>query len=379
MIVISAQTFPPKSGGIEALMSGLASECVAAGYEVLVLADGRRGDDNLQPYKIERFRGPRPLRQRLKALRLRHLAKSGKVEAIYTCSWKSVEAIGRKLRCPVVTFGHGNEFKASKSDRIHTALQWASALICVSDETRRRADGMIPEGTTVQVINPPVQEPAPSSKDDRDWAEKQFGSSSARILSLSRLIPLKGHDQTIRAIAELVPEFPGIKLVIAGDGEDHARLSKLAEDLGVRDHVVFTGRVEGGRKTALFESANLFAQPGRQIGQEREGFGITYLEAALHGLASITGNQGGAPEAVISDKTGYIVDGNSLDEIVEAFRKILSDNSNAQKFSNAAREHGKAALWKNKIGEILAVAGLQARRDVSLEVGRNDPFKGKDT
>lgn len=378
MIVISAQAFPPQSGGIENLMAGLAKHCVVAGYDVVVLADGAAdGDDAKRPYRVERFSGPRPLRRWRKARRLRKIVAGGDVDAVYTCSWKSAEPIGRKLPCPLIAYGHGNEFKPKKAKRIGKALQFTDTLICVSNETLDRALNMTPNSTEVTILHPPVYPHVPATQADLDWADDIFRFTPNRLLSISRLIGWKGQDQAIRAISTLRLEFTDIRLVIAGTGDDEKRLRTLVRNLGIEKNVEFVGRVEGSRKTALLEAASLFVQPGRQIGQEREGFGITYLEAALAGLPTVSGNKGGAPEAIVNGKTGIVVDGEKIDEIIAAFRTLLTDEKTVEAYSAAAREHGQAALWTRMIGKILAVAGLEDRRHLNVNEGGTDPQNPK--
>lgn len=362
MIVICAQAFPPASGGIESLMAGLAEQAAAAGHAVRVLADRKPGwpehDRQVaERYAVDRFGGLRPIRRRIKARRLAALLRAGPIDAIFADSWKSLEALPKgRLPTRVTVFAHGNEFPPDrrKEARIRRALNRADAVIAVSRDTVERLSPALPEGLPVNVIHPPVAPlPVPSDA-DRRFAEALWGGSGPRLLCLCRLVPLKGVDQAIRAVGRL----PEGRLVIAGSGPDQARLEALVAESGLGGRVRFAGRVEGGRKTALLESAEIFMQPGRQIGAAREGFGITYLEAALAGLPTISGNKGGAPEAVVDGETGFVVDGEKLDEIVAAVRRLIDDPALRGRFAAAGRRLGKAALWPDRIGRILAVGGL---------------------
>ena len=78
-----------------------------------------------------------------------------------------------------------------------------------------------------------------------------------------------------------------------------------------------------------------------------EGFGIAFIEAAQHGIASIGGKDGGAPDAISHNKTGLICDGNQLDSIYESVIYFLS-NDRFVKFGNAAKNFSKDFYW-NKI------------------------------
>ncbi len=220
----------------------------------------------------------------------------------------------------------------------------------VSKDTLARMSPMLPSDVPVEVTPPPVRPPDEPSPEDLAWAEAQW-EGGGRFLCLCRLIGWKGVDQAIRAVAALGDG----RLVVAGEGADLPRLRGLASDLGAADRVRFIGRVEGARKTALLRSAELFLQPGRREGDQREGFGISYLEAALAGLPSICGREGGAPEAVSDGETGLVVDGTDTAAVTAALRRLAQTPELRARMAEAARRRGQAALWPRRIGGILAL------------------------
>jgi phosphatidylinositol alpha-1,6-mannosyltransferase len=368
MILVSAQAFPPSSGGIENLMEGLAHHTALIGHEVIVLADGageaRRYDAARErPYRVERFTGPRPFRRWSKARRIAGLLRQGRITAIIADSWKSLEALPRDTgSVPVMAYAHGNEipFDGPKRDRIRRALTRSDRLIVVSRDTlERRSAGCTPDDLKVAVVHPPVHALADCTDDDRRWADALWDGASPRLLSMCRLIDWKGIDQAIRATAALGKG----RLIVAGEGGDRARLEDLVADLGAKHLVKFVGRVEGARKAALLSSAEVFLQPGRDVNGEMEGFGISYVEAALAGLPSISGRAGGAKEAVLDGQTGFVVDGDDIDAVTTALRTLVDDPALRARFSETGRAHGEAALWPRKIGEILGFAGVSETND----------------
>ena len=345
-------------------MSALASFAAAAGEEVHVFADGgksaaRYDKDISAAYRVTRFGGLKPVRRRVKALAVAKAASSK--DYIFADSWKSLEHLPSDLSLPVIAYAHGNEYPResggtyAKQARIKKALSKANHLIAVSHDTAKRAAPFLPSALTPTIIHPPVEPPAAASQDDKAFAENLWPNDSIRLLALCRLIEWKGVDQAILALAELRDKQIDAQLVIAGIGDDRARLEKLIKDNALTDRVVFAGRVEGGRKSALFESADIFVQPGRKVGDQCEGFGITYLEAALHGLPTLSGNAGGAPDASIDGETGFIIDATETANVTAAIETLITDNGLRARMSKAARAHGQAALWPQQISRILAL------------------------
>jgi phosphatidylinositol alpha-1,6-mannosyltransferase len=95
----------------------------------------------------------------------------------------------------------------------------------------------------------------------------------------------------------------------------------------------------------------------RLFGLEVEGLGIVYLEAAACGLPVIVGNSGGAPDAVKDKKTGFVVDGNDIDEI--ALRIIyLIKNRNIRKMMGAAgvkfaNQEWRLKVWSDRFNKLI--------------------------
>ncbi len=158
-------------------------------------------------------------------------------------------------------------------------------------------------------------------------------------LSIARFVPRKGIDQTIRALATFQETERPIYAVI-GNGEDADRLRTLANELGVA--VTWLPAVLDDEKWLWLAAADVFVLPGRDEGDDIEGFGIVYLEAAAAGIPVIAGKSGGAPEAVQDEETGLLVDGTSASEIAEALRRLLGDTDLREKLGAQAAKRVQA-------------------------------------
>ena len=126
-------------------------------------------------------------------------------------------------------------------------------------------------------------------------------------MSISRLVPRKGFDVAIRAVAQLRARRPDLVLAIAGGGRDERRLRRLAAELDAP--VRFLGRVPNDDLPALYGCADVFTMACRTRwgGLEQEGFGIVFVEAAACGVPQVAGESGGAAEAVEDGVTGLVV------------------------------------------------------------------------
>jgi phosphatidylinositol alpha-1,6-mannosyltransferase len=103
----------------------------------------------------------------------------------------------------------------------------------------------------------------------------------------------------------------------------------------------------------------VFAMPARDrfFGLEVEGLGIVYLEASACGVPVIVGSSGGAPDAVIADVTGLVVDGTKPDEIAAAVIKVLADLELAKKYADAGRDwivsEWRWEIWSKRFNKLL--------------------------
>jgi len=364
MILIATQCFPPRCGGMENLMGGLAMALADRGRRLLVYADGHGEQAELErdrtlPYPIERNRGFKPLRRLHKALRIRRRLAAGDIAGLFTDSWKSAEWIADAAltrQVPLVCLAHGNELldggSARRRLRILKTLSRTHRVAANSEDTAARVRALGVEAHHVKVVHPGISPLATVSGDELN----DLALGSPVLLTLARLEPRKGQDRVIAAAAKLVREFPSLSYVIAGDGPDRVRLQTLCHDAGLTERVTFTGRVSETRKAALLARADLFIMPNRFEASTRsvEGFGIVYIEAALAGVPSIAGRSGGAQDAVLDGVTGLLCDGDDPNSIADTLRRCLRDRDLLISLGRAAQRRARANfLWPSALDAYL--------------------------
>jgi phosphatidylinositol alpha-1,6-mannosyltransferase len=127
----------------------------------------------------------------------------------------------------------------------------------------------------------------------------------------------KGHDLLIDLWSRVSAEVPGARLVIAGDGDDRARLEAKAAPLG--NIVNFLGRVPDETLVTLYRQCVFFVMPSRD-----EGFGLVFLEAMRAGKACI-GAVGAAAEIIEDGVTGLVVDPGDPEEVFKAVVRLFRE------------------------------------------------------
>lgn len=129
----------------------------------------------------------------------------------------------------------------------------------------------------------------------------------------------KGFDEIIEVLPRLVRHIPNIVYVAAGDGSDRARLEAKARDLGVSNHVSFTGRIAEPDKADLYRLADAYVMPS-----SGEGFGFVVLEALACGIPVVASTLDGTREAVRHGQLGLLVDPKDADGLEAAILMALS-------------------------------------------------------
>ena len=359
--LLLARSFPPMIGGIEKYVSELFRRLPGP---VVAVAPGGAGDetyDREYPHRVVRYwypwsanSGKLPLLP-LAAATLRPALAAR--PSIVISEQVQTAAVGvplaAALRVPHVVICHGMELSPL---RLRGLKQWAlrssARIITNSRFTRDHVKAIYGIDHERIVIVPPGIDPlffATAATAPR-WPARPQGPT---LLTLGRLDPsqrYKGYDRVIRLTAQLKPEFPDIRCLIAGDGPDRAWLQAIANSLGVRAHVEFRGFVPDKDIPGLFAEADLFvlASGTRDDAQMRvEGYGIVLAEAAASGVPSIAYRAGGVSDVVVDGTTGVLTDV-SEEALLVATRDLLRSHDRRRSMSAAAIAHARTQLGWNR-------------------------------
>ncbi|HEU5301889.1 MAG TPA: glycosyltransferase family 4 protein [Acidimicrobiia bacterium] len=347
--LLATNDFPPKIGGIQTYLHELWRRLPADATTVFTTRHPEAAAwDASQPFRVERAPHGFLVPTRAMAQRVDALATEVDADIVFLDPMLPLGNVGPRLRrAPYVVVAHGAEI---------TVYGRVPGSAAVARRVLRGAVGVVVAGEYVAgmvarvagrpvptLAVPPGVDPArftPADEDARHATRARFGLDRDRplVLGVSRLVPRKGFDVLIDAVAGL----DGVQVAIAGTGRDAVRLARRVrrrggEELASRVHLL--GRVSDADLPALYGSADVFAMLCRERwgGLEAEGFGIVFLEAAACGVPAIAGRSGGAHEAVVDGETGLVVDPRDVGAVRDAIADLLGDDG-------ARRRMGQAAL-----------------------------------
>ncbi|MFI5838522.1 glycosyltransferase family 4 protein [Catenuloplanes sp. NPDC051500] len=361
--------FPPRPGGIQSFVHNLALRQPAE--SVVVYTSSWKGSDAfdaVQPFEVIRESTSVLLPTAAVARRAAELARAHGCDTVWfgAAAPLGLLADGLRRRAGIThavaqTHGHEVGWAALPGARqlLRRIARGTDVITYLGEYTRTRLDGALHGLTDLQRLAPGVDVDAyhPGAGRDEIRARHRLGDRPV-LVCVSRLVARKGQDTLIRAFPEIRRRVPDAALLLVGGGPYRQTLERLARDQGVEQHVVFTGSVPWAELPAHYAAGDVYAMPcrTRNRGLDVEGLGIVYLEASATGLPVIAGDSGGAPDAVLEDRTGYVVGGRDLAALTGRAVELLTDRELAARLGAAGREWvGKEWRWEQQAARMTAL------------------------
>ena len=372
-ILLVTNDLGPRAGGIESFVLGLLERVEP--NSVVILTSKQKNSELFDQELLKNF-GAVVIRDRSKILlpTPRVALKAIKIMNQYeaTTIWFGAAAplafMAKRLRKAgaknIVALTHGHEVWWAKLPVFRSAItkiyRDVDTLTYLGDFTKNAILPAISDASKLVKIAPgiDVDHFSPSVIDSK-LIEKYRLQNRRVIVSVGRLVHRKGQDKLIEAMPEILKSYPDTVLLLVGQGPIKSMLEKLIRHHGLENNVIFTGRIQFADLPKYIQLGEIFAMPSRDrfFGLEVEGLGIVYLEASACGVPVIVGKSGGAPDAVIENKTGLTVDGTNPREIAEAVCKLLSDKELAKQMGDEGRkwvvENWRWEIWSEKFNKLL--------------------------
>ena len=251
--------------------------------------------------------------------------------------------VSRLLGIPLVVSIPGSDARVAASNPIFRAmarfaLGQASLLTANSADLR---DAVLPLGADLSRFEMILYgvDPAALRPDSTGVVELRrrlaIDDTAGVILCVGRMVPKKGFDVLIRALAEPVLQGQPVVAVMVGEGDDKALWQALARDLGVAERVRWVGSVP---KTAIgryYNMADLLAMPS--VSRPADGLNVCVLDAMSCARPVVATPVAGNPLAVIPGVTGLIVPEQEPAALAAAVAALLGDPALRRQMGAAAR------------------------------------------
>ena len=242
--------------------------------------------------------------------------------------------LSRQLGLPYVVTVHGlDAFSQAQvggrrgrrcAERSQQVYGGARRVIGVSqhvcDEVQKGMSEPVKLSVVYNVVNPSLFQPGE-------------GAASPALLTVGNLIPVKGHELVVRALAALRDEFPRITWDVVGVGPELNRIREVAARLGALDAIHFHGKLGRREVAEAFRRCTVFVLPSHY-----EGFGCVYLEAMASGKVAIGCAGQGIEEVIHHGENGWLVPPDGHAELIEGLRILLRDPERRMRIGVEARK-----------------------------------------
>jgi glycosyltransferase involved in cell wall biosynthesis len=268
------------------------------------------------------------------ALKVRRLMDDRRFDLVHVNESHALSAAwmaGAQRRAPLLVSRRVG-FPLGRGYFSRTRFHAATQIIASSNWVAQQAVRSGAPSDSLTVIYEGVEIPPPFDDATRqaDRARWQVERRDCLLGCAGVLLESKGQEWVIRALAKLRPEFPGCKLLLAGEGPDRGRLERLAAELKVRDAVIFAGFVADIE--AFYRATDVFVFPALF-----EGLGTSLLAAMAEGLPAVTYFGCALGEIVENGVSGLQVEPRNPDALADALRILLKDPGFAARIGAAGR------------------------------------------
>ena len=354
-VLFVTNDFGPRAGGIETFVIGLIQRRPHS--QTIVYTSAKNNSEQYDADWLANY-GVRVIRDRAKILLptprvASELKKIIHSEGITTAAFGAAAPLGllsagmkRAGVLRTVALTHGHEVWWAKVFPFNLLLRRIGSTVDVltylGEFTRKAiSKGLSEKAQRAMVKIAPGIDVEHFAPTDATELRNSLGLSDKKVIvSVGRLVHRKGQDYLIEAMPEILKSVPQAHLLLVGEGPYRQHLERLAQKYNLESSLTFIGRIQYKDLPMYLCAGDIFAMPSRSrlMGLEVEGLGIVYLEASSCGLPVIAGSSGGAPDAVVQNETGLVVNGTNTKEIASAAVQLLTNIESSKKMGAVGRQ-----------------------------------------
>lgn len=241
-------------------------------------------------------------------------------------------------RRPYVVVVHGMDVGLAKRNALKRLVAWmvlrgAKAVVANSVALEKEVRDAFGVERTV-VVYPTVAQTPPNLP----LAGEETRRGGLRVLTVARLVPRKGHLRVLEALVRLRERYPDLLVTytIVGDGPMREEIKAGANERGLTNVTIVTDATDTDL-ASHYASSDVLVMPVVRDDEDREGFGMVYIEAASYGVPSIATHMPGVDEAVVNGQTGILVPDGDIAALADAVYGLASDPERRRQLGEAAR------------------------------------------
>ncbi|MDR2692985.1 MAG: glycosyltransferase family 4 protein [Chitinispirillales bacterium] len=182
---------------------------------------------------------------------------------------------------------------------------------------------------------------------DRYCPDESVKREDDLLFCVGRVKRYKRVDNILSAMGILRESGRALRLVVAGTGDDLPRLKRRAAELGLAGAVDFAGFVDEDRKIEYLRRAALFVNAS-----EKEGWGITNIEASACALPVVANDAPGLRDSVVDNETGLLYKSNDIASLAESLKRLLDHRELRERFGARGRRWAENFSWDVSAGKV---------------------------
>jgi colanic acid/amylovoran biosynthesis glycosyltransferase len=165
-------------------------------------------------------------------------------------------------------------------------------------------------------------------------------ANGTRILSIARLVEKKGIRYGLEAMGRVLERHPDAEYVIAGDGPLKPALRQMAEELGIKGRVRFTGWLSQEEVAGLMKESDILLAPSVTAEDgDQEGIPVVLMEALAMGMPVVSTFHSGIPELILDGKTGLLAPERDPGALAQKIMELIDNEALRRELRQNGRQY----------------------------------------
>ena len=242
------------------------------------------------------------------------------------------------FQAPLVVSFHGYDFctvpRKEGRDVYHRLWPSADAVLANSKYTSGQLVELGCPESKLQLL------PVGLNPSEFQFGERMLRSGETiRLLTVARLVEIKGHEFALRALAKVREACPEVRYDLVGDGPLRSKLESLIRELGLSEVVTLHGNRSEREVQEFFARAHVLLLTSVNVNGDEEGQGLVLQEAQACGLPVVATQHGAFPEGIAPANASWLVSERNVEALANKLREMFASHQSWPAIGRAGREY----------------------------------------